>query len=768
MAPKPPRAPRSFLGRERELAELQQRILKREPVLLQGMEGIGKSYLVKQAANAEAALALPNGVVFLEGVDQTGAVLGWDDIQQMLFDALFELEPQLKVSFASARTYLSNTSPLVLLDNLNLNEEALDRLADLFPNSPILAVSARGLDSETFEIVKVEPLKLDEAVQLLANKTKIDLEGADRTHLEKICTLLNCMPLAIVTVANAVREHEVDLAEALLVLIRIQAEAAQPNKAAVERSLKFANHFLSDGERQMMAMTAAVPGVSASREWLENASGGTAASGKLESLALLQANSPRLRLHPEYAALVLEKADGDAIRSDLTVSLIEALKERSLDFKFVKDELGNILGLINWAAAKGRWGDVIALSRGVDAFLTLRGLWTAWRSILDQALTAGRALGDPAVEAWARHQLGTRAIGAGDLQEAADQLNQALKLRETAGDEIGAAFTRHNLNLLGALGSQRPPRQPGGPIGARPWKIISSILIVGLILILFSGAAYAALISSGRVRLPPGVTVPGMAATVPVAQAAQAAQGSPVPVVVLSPSETSTSAPTSTGTATPTLAPTATSTSTQTPTFTPTPTETATPSPTATATLTPTATTPALPIAVVSVGQAFCRYGPAGVYLPADDLFQGDRAIVKGRNSSSTWLYIQVEKDDRHCWAAKSSFEVTGDISILEITPLRLPISNVACDPTPIQAVRNGDTVTISWKQCHVNLGDARGYLLNVKVCQNGVSTSLLFQTNNTSYELTDQKACSGGSKGTLYSVDKRGYSTPFTIPWAP
>jgi len=773
MAPKPPRAPRSFLGRSRELAQLNQRILKREPVLLQGMEGIGKSYLVKQAANSEEAQAQPDGVVFLEGVDQTGALLGWDDLQQLLFDALFESEPQLKVSYASARTYLSNTSPLILLDNLKLNESELDRLADLFPKAPILAVSSLNLDPEAFETVKLEPLELSEAVELLAAKAKIDLEEADTVHLEKICTLLNRMPVALVTVANAMREYELGAAEVLLALIRVQTVATQPNKAAVERSLKFANTFLTDDERHMMAMTAAVPGVSASREWLENSSGEQAASQKLESLSLLQANSPRLRLHPEYGTLVLESIHADAIRGDLLASLIESLQARSLDFKFVKDELGNILGLLNWATEQQRWGDVITLSRGVDAYLTLRGLWSAWRNILDRALEAGKALGDQAVEAWARHQLGTLAIGTGELQVAASQLRQALNLRERLGDEVGMAYTQHNLDLLDKSDAHLPPLGSGpssgqaGPhsrrntnskssthrlAGSHPWKIFSSFLIVFLILILFSGVVMAGLISSGR------LIIPGVGGTFPVAIAALPLTSSPSATLTLAPSETSTS----------TTTPTSTSTATLTLTFTPTSTHTPTSSPTPTETLTPTVTSIVMPVAVVAVGQAYCRYGPAQVYLPADDLFEGDRGVVQGRDYASTWLYLKLDKDGRSCWAAKSTLDVTGDISIMKVTQPNLPISNQACDPTPVQATRSGDKVTVSWTQCHLLPRDARGYLLSVKVCQNGVLTPLLVQTDNNTYSFTDQKGCASASKGTLYSVDVRGYSAPIPIPWAP
>ena len=86
MVPRPPRAPRGFLGRTRELEELDELIQKRTPVLLEGIEGIGKTYLLKQAANLEAAHGQPNGVVFLEGIDQDGTILEWDDILQRLFE----------------------------------------------------------------------------------------------------------------------------------------------------------------------------------------------------------------------------------------------------------------------------------------------------------------------------------------------------------------------------------------------------------------------------------------------------------------------------------------------------------------------------------------------------------------------------------------------------------------------------------------------------------------------------------------------------------
>ena len=764
MMPRPPRAPRSFLGRVRELAELDDLILNHEPVLILGEEGMGKTHLIKKAANGEAAQAQPNGVVFLEGIDQAGAVLGWEDLVQRLFDAMFESDPPLKVTLASARTYLSNTSPLVLLDNLVLNEDGLESLADLFPQAPILAISAQALESEAFEPFQVKSLQLEEAKELLARRAGTNLDEADPAHLENICKLLNRLPLALVTVGKAMRTNELSLEQALSMLESIQTVATQPNKSAVERSLHFANSFLTDDERHMLAMTAAAPASSAGREWLELFSGGPTVSQKLEDLSLLQANSPRLRLHPEYASLVLGSVDVDAIKGQLLASLREALATRSLDFEFIEDELGNILGLLDWAAGQQRWRDVIALGRAVDPYLTLHGLWIAWRNILDRVRTAGKAIGDQAVEAWALHQMGTRSIGAGDLQDAAGQLGRAFDLRQSLGDQQGMAYSRHNLDYLSNLGIAVPPTKPGPPDGpaapsggaGRAGRRINwcKILIPFLLALLVFSSGYAVVagpVASGRIQLPPGLDIAAIQRVIPITLVTDTPTPSPSPSPSLTPTDT----------ATPTETVTPTATSTHTPTSTRTPTKTLTPTETRTPTVTPVES----PVAVPTV-QAYCRYGPGTCYLPADDLFPGDRALVIGRNANGTWLLITLEKDGRSCWASSSTLDVTGDLTTLPLAQTGLPHTTQSLQPTNVQAVRNDSTVLITWDQIHTNMRDARGYLLEVNLCQNGLLIPVCVQTDNTSIEFTDDTICSVASSGQIRSADTRGYTDPVPIPW--
>src|SRR5690349_3062603 len=89
-SPQPPRKPRSFVGRKRELDQVNGLIASNTPVILHGIDGIGKTSLLKQAANSDAAKSQPDGVVFLEGLDESGKLLDFGDLTQRLFKTLYD------------------------------------------------------------------------------------------------------------------------------------------------------------------------------------------------------------------------------------------------------------------------------------------------------------------------------------------------------------------------------------------------------------------------------------------------------------------------------------------------------------------------------------------------------------------------------------------------------------------------------------------------------------------------------------------------------
>jgi hypothetical protein len=236
-----------------------------------------------------------------------------------------------------------------------------------------------------------------------------------------------------------------------------------------------------------------------------------------------------------------------------------------------------------------------------------------------------------------------------------------------------------------------------------------------------------------------------------------------VPTPPESPAATPTlTSPTLPATQTPSLTPspsaTLTATITRTPTITQTPTITSTP------TITPTPTFD-FPDGVVKEEQAFCRYGPGKAYLHAHSLVKGDHLLIQGRTSSGSWLWVQPDELTWHCWAAASVMEITGSIKNLRVQPIVLPITTFAGPPNNVRAVRNGNEVTVSWDLVPLSVDKNRGYLLDVKLCQNGASFWGAYQTMDTSYTFSDDPAC-GGSGGTLRTAEKHGYSETVPIPW--
>ena len=226
----------------------------------------------------------------------------------------------------------------------------------------------------------------------------------------------------------------------------------------------------------------------------------------------------------------------------------------------------------------------------------------------------------------------------------------------------------------------------------------------------------------------------------------------------LEPTDTQTPAPTTTPTST------VTSTATRTPTKTPIPTQTHTPTTTSTPTITPSPTYSFPTITVLM--QANCRYGPAKAYLYAWGMYPGDTGTVWGRNYSGTWLWIQPDNIEYQCWIAASTVEIHGDISILRVAPVRLPHSVLYGPPDNISAVRDGNSVTVSWQKVNMTEDDDRGYMIEANVCQDGNLIWMAVATMDNFYTFTDETSCSSPSNGLLYTVEKHGYADPVPIPW--
>lgn len=730
MTPRPPRKPKSFIGRERELAQLEKRIADSQPVLLHGQPGLGKTTLAKQASNGPAAASQPNGVIFVETPDETGKTLAFDDLVQQIFDALFESEPPLKVDLASARTYLSNTHPLVYLSGFSFSATELDELSSLFPNTPILIETEQTALDDDYDDFPLGPLERKDSLALLSDRSGIVVNQKSQPILNEIANILGDVPGALAIISQTIKENRLKLEDAVSGLQAVNPGTKDSVKAALSRAYRLVISTLSADERAMLVETGSAPGVSVDRKWLERGIDGDAVSKKLESLQLMYANSPRMRLNSGLREIVMEGQDDVAAKEKLLEHLIQQLQSKWSDFDFIKDELGNLLGLFDWAMSQRRWREVLALGRALDPFLTLSGRWESWRRLLADVYRAARALGDQAAQGWALHQLGTCEIGRADWSAARKSLEQALRLRQRIGDLNGAAFTQHNLDFLNTASAPRIKAKPSAG-RSLPWLITG-----GLVLLIVAALSVSAVF------------------------------GLPLPFV-LRPTKTPTPTPTFTITpsSTPTFTPSVTSSPTVTPTF--------TPSPTASPTFTP--------VYSILRGEVLadtaCYHGPGSMYLYKYGLKAASNLEIIGRNEGANglWLYVRAIGGKNPCWMNARFMNVGGDVASLEpVYPDKAPLPRARNYPPPtgVVAIRNGDQVTVSWDfATPIPLSDRESanspyYLVELWTCQRGRIVFTPKGAFDPIVSVTDEPGCSQPSHGRVFLSDIDGYDGPIEIQW--
>jgi hypothetical protein len=149
--------------------------------------------------------------------------------------------------------------------------------------------------------------------------------------------------------------------------------------------------------------------------------------------------------------------------------------------------------------------------------------------VLEWQLASARAQGDRAAEAWALHQLGTRALCLNDMPTARSSLGRALEIREELGDEAGSAVTRHNLELSMAAPvvqtrvSEERGRWPAGK------------LLAGLAALLGAGA-----LALWRLTAPPEPVPPTLTPLVTPSAVSLGASSTPL-VLVTGPTSTASS-----------------------------------------------------------------------------------------------------------------------------------------------------------------------------------------------------------------------------------
>jgi hypothetical protein len=150
-------------------------------------------------------------------------------------------------------------------------------------------------------------------------------------------------------------------------------------------------------------------------------------------------------------------------------------------------------------------------------------------------------------------------------------------------------------------------------------------------------------------------------------------------------------------------------------------------------------------------------------------LYAGFNIEVIGRNDPGTWVVIQAIGGTNPCWVKASLLNIHGEVMSLAPAALPLPESPYYGPLTGVSAVRNGNSVIISWDTLNLRAGDDSlqyPYLIEAWLCQAGQLTFTPISSWETIVTVQDEIGCSGASHARVYGVEKHGYTAWVTVPW--
>jgi predicted ATPase len=490
-----PLQPTTLVGREREVAEVIQRLLASETRLLTltGPGGTGKTRLALQAA-AELLEEFDDGTFFVSLAALTDPEL----VASAIAAPLGVVEAADRPLEEGVIEYLREKKLLLVLDNFEqvlAGAQLVGQLLAACPHLKILATSRipLGLYGEREYLVpplslpdperppSLEHLTQYEAVRLFIERAQdarpdFSVSNENAPAVAEICARLDGLPLAIELAAARIKvlppQKMLDRLSDRLKLLARGARDLPERQRTLRATMEWSHALLEEGEKVLFARLS----VFAGGRTLEAIEAVCDAEGDLpvetldgvESLvdkSLLReeerpGGEPRfvmLETVHEYAREKLEEnGETEEIKhthAEYFLTLTEEAKaelngpQQKTWLERLETEHDNIRAALSWALKHAEAGLVIRLGGALWWFWRMRGHYSEGRRWLEEAL-AIKGRGSPESRARALAGVGALAVEQGDLDRAEEACEEGLELLVGEAREPSEA----KLYLLTCLG----------------------------------------------------------------------------------------------------------------------------------------------------------------------------------------------------------------------------------------------------------------------------------------------------------------------------
>jgi predicted ATPase/class 3 adenylate cyclase len=464
----------SFIGRERELAEVKELLATTRLLTLVGVGGIGKSRLSLQVA-ANAMDDFPDGVWLVELAPLTDG----ERVAQTVASVLGVKEEAGRSVIETLLKYVKDRQLLIVLDNCEHLAQACAELARQLlrtaPKLKVLASSREHLRTSGEQVYAVPTLSLPEAQRAVTSDALGEFEAtrlfveraasaqpafkasdANAATIAGICRQLDGIPLAIELAAARVRGLSVEAIAARLNdrfrLLGGGDRAALPRQQTLRALIDWSYDLLSDPERITLRRLAVFAGgwtleaaeaVIADRDGVRESDVVELLTGLAEkSLVTLEAVAGRYRLLDtirRYAEERLEQSGETDSVHERHVGFYLALAERA------KPELVGPQQVVwlsrldleseNIIAAQARAsGDTgLRLASALSAYWLSRGQLDLGHHVMAGALERGRAR--TSARCGALFKVGHLCCFMGRYAEAQGYLEESMTIAREMGDK---------------------------------------------------------------------------------------------------------------------------------------------------------------------------------------------------------------------------------------------------------------------------------------------------------------------------------------------